>query len=192
MRCINSPQKIKLLYTLAVIYTHLHLSLIVRHKFCNLIRYINLIKPDDVTRRKLIISIDCHVRFHTRTYHVARRGHAGISQECILSAQGQAVCVRCVASARRRARCRGAIEESFNPTVFVEDESLWRLRRSTWPHRECSRPEDRLVPRRHGADRVEGFPCRSHTLSQLHTLTHNGPHVATRGDGPPFFLSSTL
>lgn len=45
-------------------------------------------------------------------------------------------------------------------------------------HRECCVLVRRwLVPRRHGADRVEGFPCRFYTLSHAHTLTRI-THVA--------------
>jgi len=63
--------------------------------------------------------------------------------------------------------------------------SLWRLQRSTLVHRDCSHPEDRLVPRRHGADRVEGFSCRSYTVACAHTRAYHA-RCTTRSS---FFFS---
>lgn len=87
---------------------------------------------------------------------------------CILgSSVGGAICV-CrpdVASMRSK---------SFNPAAFVEDESLTITTKyfgASGP--SCSHPEDRLVPRRHGADHVEGFPCRSYTVACAHSHAYH-------------------
>lgn len=102
---------------------------------------------------------------------------------CIIgSSVGGAICV-CrpdVASVRSK---------SFNPAAFVEDEFLWRLQRSTLVHRDCSHPEDRRVPRRHGADRVEGFSCRSYTVACAHTRAYHA-RCTTRSSF--FFLNSMV
>lgn len=82
---------------------------------------------------------------------------------------GGAICVR--------PDVAGVQSKSFNPAAFVEDEPLTITTKYFGASGPFSSAEDRLVPRRHGADRVEGFPCRSYTVARAHTRTRI-THVA--------------
>lgn len=99
-----------------------------------------------------------------------------LENTCAVLGVGGAICVRPgVASVQSR---------SFNPAAFVEDESRTITTKYFGASGLFSSAEDRLVPRRHGADRVEGFPCRSHTAARAHTYA-----CVSRTSHDPFFLS---
>lgn len=101
----------------------------------------------------------CVASVHSRGCYPRRR------RRYLRTARRREPCDRRGRGRRRRRRGRGALIRRHSWKT-----SLWRLQRSTLAHRDRSRrAEDRLVPRRHGADRVEGFPCRSHTVARAHT-----------------------